>query len=79
MNDQTAKQDERDAKARDADEPVLDGKSFQVNENSVEEGESLHPDETPPRRAPEKRKAGTIEGERIEGTAFEVNEDSAKT
>jgi hypothetical protein len=45
----------------------------------VEEGESLHPDETPPRRAPEKRKAGTIEGERIEGTAFEVNEDSAKT
>jgi hypothetical protein len=54
VNDETPQHQERqpqpeagDKKANLARQDKLEGKSFQVNENSVEEGESVSPDTKP--------------------------------
>jgi hypothetical protein len=69
-SDETAQNDERQPKPQPAHQErpdKLDGKSFQVNENSVVEGESVHSSPPPPS---EKRNE-----EKIQGNAFQVNEN----
>ncbi len=51
----------------------LEGKSFQVNENSVEEGEPVH--SSAPRPQPSVAKPNE---EKIEGKALQVNENSVE-
>lgn len=50
VNDKTAQNQERQPQQQSGDKPnqqKLTGKSFQVNENSVEEGEPVSPATTP--------------------------------
>lgn len=71
----TAQDDERQPKPQPAHQErpdKLDGKSFQVNENSVVEGESVH-SSAPPPRSGERRNE-----EKIQGNAFHVNENSVE-
>lgn len=51
----------------------LEGKSFQVNENSVEEGEPVH--SSAPRSQASEAKANE---QKIEGKALQVNENSVE-
>jgi hypothetical protein len=72
-NDNTAQNQER-RPLQSADEPrpeELEGKSFQVNENSVEQGEPVDPSAPPPQ--PSEAKPN---GQKIQGKAFQVNENS---
>ena len=69
-NDNTARNQARQP-ADESRPEKLDGKSFQVNENSVEEGDSVHSDA--PRQSHESKPS-----EKIEGKAFQVNENSIK-
>jgi hypothetical protein len=74
-NDDTAQNQERQPQ-RSADEPrpeKLEGKSFQVNENSVEEGEPVHSSAPSPQPSEEKPN-----GQKIQGKAFQVNENSVE-
>jgi len=73
-NDNTAQNQERQPQ-QSADElrPELEGKSFQVNENSVEEGEPVHSSVPPPQPSEEKPN-----GQKIQGKAFQVNENSVE-
>jgi len=73
----------RDQKGRPEHQPadksrpdILEGKSFQVNENSVEEGEPVD-ESTPPVRHKEKHPEKRPD-EKIEGKAFQVNDKSVK-
>jgi hypothetical protein len=74
-NDNTAQNQERQPH-KSADEPrpeKLEGKAFQVNENSVEEGEAVHSSTPPPQPSEEKPN-----GQKIQGKAFQVNENSVE-
>jgi hypothetical protein len=74
-NDNTAQNQERQPH-QSADDPrpeKLEGKSFQVNKNSVEEGDPVHssaPPSQPSEEKPNERK--------IQGKAFQVNENSVE-
>jgi hypothetical protein len=76
VNDNTAQNQERQPQQQSGDKPgpeILEGKSFQVNENRVEEGEPIHSWATPPQRSKERPNE-----EKIEGKAFQVNENSVE-
>ncbi len=72
VNDDTTNKRERQTdKSADTSRPEkLEGTSLQVNENSVEEGESVHT--TVPRSSDDKAT------EPVEGKALQVNKDSVK-
>jgi hypothetical protein len=75
VNDDTAQNQERQPQ-QSAEQPrpeELEGKSFQVNENSVEEGEPVHSSAPPPQPSEEKPN-----GQKIQGKAFQVNENSVE-
>lgn len=75
VNDNTAQNQERQAH-QSADKPRpenLEGKSFQVNENSVEEGEPVHSSAPPPQPSEEKSNE-----QNVQGKAFQVNENSVE-
>jgi hypothetical protein len=74
-NDNTAQNQERQLH-QSADEPrpeKLEGESFQVNENSVEEGEPVHSSAPPPQPSEEKPNE-----QKSQGKAFQVNENSVE-
>jgi hypothetical protein len=74
-NDNTAQNQERQPH-QSADQPrpeKLEGKSFQVNESSVEEGEPVHSSAPPPQPSEEKPNE-----QKIQGKAFQVNENSVE-
>jgi hypothetical protein len=75
VNDTTAQNHEREPhQSADAPRPEkLEGKSFQVNENSEEEGESVHSSAPPPQPSEEKPNE-----QKIQGKAFQVNENSVE-
>jgi hypothetical protein len=75
-NDNTAQNQERQPH-QSADEPrseTLEGKSFQVNENSVEEGGPVHSSASAPPQPPEEKP----NEQKIQGKAFQVNENSVE-
>jgi hypothetical protein len=75
VNDTTAQNHGRQPH-QSADEPrpeKLEGKSFQVNENSVEEGEPVHSLAPPPQPSEEKPNE-----QKIQGKAFQVDENSVE-
>jgi hypothetical protein len=51
----------------------LEGKSFRVNENSVEEGEPVHSSGPPPQPSKENPNV-----QKIQGKAFQMNENSVQ-
>jgi hypothetical protein len=72
VNDNTPQNKEGQAPQQSGDKSrpdILEGTSFQVNENSVEEGESVHPS-TPPRSEERSNE------ETIAGKALRVDENS---
>jgi hypothetical protein len=74
-NDNAAQNQERQPH-QSADEPrpeKLEGKSFQVNEISLEEGEPVHSSAPPPQPSEEKPNR-----QKIQGKAFQVNENSVE-
>jgi hypothetical protein len=76
VNDNTAQNQERQPQQQSGDKPapeILEGTSFQVNENSVEKGEPIHSSAPPPQRSEERPNE-----EKIEGKAFQVNESSVE-
>jgi hypothetical protein len=76
VNDDTAQNQEREPQQQSGDKPgpeILEGTSFEVNENSVEEGEPIHSSAPPPQRSEERPNE-----EKIEGKAFQVNENSVE-
>lgn len=73
-NDNTAQNQERQPQQQSGDkrnQQKLQGKAFQVNENSVEEGEPVH--SSAPRPSEEKPNE-----QKIQGKAFQVNENSVE-
>ena len=72
-NDSTA-QNQESHPNQPADEPrpeKLEGKSLQVNENSLKEGEPVHSPAPPPQPS-----EGKPNRQKIQGKAFQVNENS---
>lgn len=74
VNDKAAQNQKGQSQQQSGDKPrpeILEGTSFQVNENSVEEGEPIHSSTRPPRRSEERSNE-----EKIAGKAFHVNQNS---
>jgi hypothetical protein len=73
-NDSTTKNQERQRteKSAEHDQEKLEGKAFQVNENTVEGGDPIRPDQARPGTGDD------ADDERLEGKSFQINENSVE-